>query len=115
MTKQHTFQPVPPSTIRGHDADFGVGRSIARDRLGENFKVKPRKIIPIEEEGADGCNVGLPFSVCGGNGNVEVGGETVPEVLTDGRPIFKGNGGWHMQVFSDETKYMAIGFGKGHN
>ena len=92
MAKKQAPQPVPLSTVHGHDADFGVGHCIAGDRLGENFKVKSRKIIPIEKEGADGGNVWLPFSICSGDGNVEVGSETVAEVLADGRPVFRGDG-----------------------
>ena len=92
MAKKQAAQPVPLSAVHGHDAHFGVGRGIAGDVLGENFKVKPREIIPIEEEGADGRDVGLPFSICSGDGNVEVGSETVPEVLADVLPVFGSDG-----------------------
>ena len=92
MAKKQAAQPVPLSAVHGHDAHFGVGRGIAGDVLGEDFKVKSRKIIPIEKEGADGRDVWLPLSICCCNGNVEVGGEAVAEVLADGLPIFGGDG-----------------------
>ena len=92
MAKKQAAQPVPLSAVHGHDAHFGVGRGIAGDVLGEDFKVKSRKIIPIEKEGADGGDVWLPVSIYCSNGNVEVGGETVPEVLADCWPVFGGDG-----------------------
>ena len=70
LTEKQAAQPVPLSAIHGHDAHFGVGSGIAGDVLGENFKVKSRKIVPIEKERTDGRDVGLPLGIHRCKGNV---------------------------------------------